>query len=98
ERLASRIDLGCGEDSNDAGGALRCRDLDRDEPGVRMRAAHEAGMQHPRQLDVVDVTAVPAEQALELTPRNARTDTAGGRCIRRHQLFPRSAMTASTAS
>ena len=74
ERLASRIDLGCGEDSGDAGRAFRCRDIDRDEPGVRVRAAHEAGMQHPRQLDVVDVAAVPAEQAFELTPRNARAD------------------------
>ena len=106
EGLASRVDLGRGEHSGDARRGLRGRDVERDEPGVRVRAAHEAGMQHPRQLDVVDVTAVPAEQALELTPRNARTDTSalqiGGTsrrcCIRRHQLFPRSAMTASTAS
>ena len=45
--------------------------------GVRMRTAHEAGVQHARQLDVVDVAAVPAEQALELAPRNSRADTGG---------------------
>ena len=44
---------------------------------MRMRAAHEAGVQHARQLDVVDITAVPAEQALELAPRNARADAGG---------------------
>ena len=33
---------------------------------MRVRAANEAGMQHARQLDVIDIPTVPAEKAFEL--------------------------------
>ena len=41
---------------------------------MRMRTAHKAGMQHARQFDVVDISAMPAEQPLQLAPRKARAD------------------------
>jgi hypothetical protein len=74
QRLALWIDIGRGENRGDARRASCGRVVYRDELGVRMRAAHKAGVQHARQLDVVDITAVPTEQALELPPRDARTD------------------------
>jgi hypothetical protein len=99
EGLASRIELGCREDRSHAGRAFRCCHIERDELGVGMWAAHKAGMQHSRQLDVVDVAAIPAEQSVEFTPWDARTNAARRWCIRRHQLLlARCAMTVSTAS
>ena len=98
ERLAFRIDVGRGEDGGDAGRILGGGNLDRDDLGVRMRAAHEAGVQHAGQLDVVDVAAVPAEQALELPPRDARSDAGRRCCVCVHQILPRRPITASTAS
>ena len=78
ERLAARVDVGRGQHRGDAR-RLLCRfDVDRNDFCVRVRAAHEAGVQHARQLDVVDVAAVAAEQPLQLAPRDARAD-AGGR-------------------
>ena len=77
EGLASRVDVGRGEDRGDARRVLRGLDIDRDDLGVRMRAAHEAGVQHARQLDVVDVAAMAAEQPLQLAPRDARADAGG---------------------
>ena len=74
ERLASRIDVGCGEHRRDARRLLRRLDVHRNDLGVRVRTAHEAGMQHARQLDVVDIAAMAAEQALQLAPRDARAD------------------------
>ena len=70
------------------GRVLRGLDIDGDDLGMRMRAAHEAGVQHARQLDVVDVAAVAAEQALELAARDARAD-AGGRRWRRDAISAR---------
>ena len=74
ERLALWIDIGGREDRGDARRASRGSDVHGDKLGVRMRAAHDAGVQHARQLDVVDVAAPPTEQALELPPRNARAN------------------------
>src|SRR5262249_56398855 len=88
ERLAPWIDIGRREDRSDARRAPRGRDVHGDKFGVRMRAAHDAGVQHARQLDVVDVAALPTEQALELPPRNARAN-AGRRClVYGHWAFP----------
>ena len=68
---------------------------------MRVRAAHEAGVQHARQLDVVDIAAVPAQQPLELDPRNAGADP-GVLCemLMDYDLSARAfaAITAATAS
>ena len=77
ERLASRIDVARDQHRGDARRLLCGFDVHRNDFCVRMRAAHEAGMQHPRQLDVVDVAAMPAEQPFQLAPRDARTDAGG---------------------
>jgi hypothetical protein len=48
--------------------------VDRDDPGVRQRAAEDGAVQHPRELDVVDVVALPADEArilLALQPTEA---------------------------
>src|SRR5262249_61521249 len=99
DRLPPWINTGRGEDRSDARRAPRGRDVHGDKFGGRMRAAHDAGVQHAWQLDVVDVAALPTEQALELPPRNARAN-AGRRClVYGHWAFPPAlAMTASTAS
>ena len=62
EGLASRIDVGRREDSGDARRALCWFDVKRHEVGMWMGAAHKAGMQHARQLDVIDVSAAPANE------------------------------------
>ena len=81
------------------GARLRGLDVDRNDLGMRMRAAHEAGVQHARQLDVVDIAAVAAEQALQLAARDARAD-AGGRERDAAVISagPSACITASTAS
>src|SRR5262245_62816690 len=79
ERLASRIDLGRGEDGGDPWRGRSRRDIDRHDLGMRMGAAHEARVQHARQLDVVDVAAIPAQQSSELAPRDAGADAGGWR-------------------
>ena len=78
ERLAARVDVARDQHRGDAR-RLLCRfDVDRNDFCVRVRTAHKAGVQHPRQLDVVDVAAMAAEQPFQLPPRDARAD-AGGR-------------------
>ena len=100
EGLASRIDIGRGEHRGDAGSGLRGLDVDRQDLRMRMRAAHEAGMQHARQLDVVDVAAVAAQQPLQLAAWDAGADAGGGRGLSGHASVPFAllALTASTAS
>ena len=41
---------------------------------VRMRAAHEASVQHAGHRDVVDEAAVPPQQRVVLEPGDARSD------------------------
>jgi hypothetical protein len=45
-------------------------------------------MQHARQLDVIQVAPLPAQQAIELAARNARTDagTINRRMLRHYDL------------
>ena len=50
----------------------------RDDAGVRVRAAHDRGVQHPRQLDVVDVAALAAQEARVLDAVDALADPARG--------------------
>jgi hypothetical protein len=97
ERLAPWIDLGGSEDGGNAGGALRGRRVDRNKPGVRMWAAHEAGVQHARDFDVIDIAATTAQQAFQLAPRDARADACHRCCVCVHQVLFRT-MTASIAS
>ncbi len=84
---------------------LRSGDVDRQEARVRMRAADEAGMQHARQLDVVQIASLPAQQPLELAARNPCTDAGAirRRAIRHYDLAPMllpplASITAATAS
>jgi hypothetical protein len=61
ERIASRVDVGGGQNCGDARGLFRSFDVDGAKPGMGMGTAHDASVQHARQLDVVDESAVPAE-------------------------------------
>ena len=74
EGLAHRVELGRGKHGDDT----RCDpsrfDFDGAQRGVRVRAAHEAGVQHARQLDVVEIAALPAQQPRELDSGNSRPD------------------------
>src|SRR5262249_51331061 len=92
EWLTQRIEVGGSEDRGDAGRLLGGRDVDRPDPGMGMRAAHEAEVQHARQRDVVDVAAAAAGEPLELATRNACTDAGmlrgGMRRFGHRQLFP----------
>jgi hypothetical protein len=78
ERRASRIDFASSQDRDDAGCPLCVRGIQRRDLGVRMRTPDKTRMQHPRQLDVVNVTAVSIQEPLELAPRHACADTRGG--------------------
>ena len=105
ERLAARVDVARDQHRGDARRLLCGFDVHRNDFCVRVRTAHKAGMQHPRQLDVVDVAAMPAEQPFQLAPRDARADAGGrggerggGNGKLRHQRRPRVVITASTAS
>ncbi len=87
KRLAARVDVGRGQHRSNAGGVLCGLDIDGNHLRMRMRAPHETGVQHARQLDVVDVAAVAAEQALELAAGDACAD-AGGREATRPSASP----------
>ena len=55
----------------------RGRGVDRDDPGVGERAAQDRAVEHPGQLDVVDVAALPADEAgVLLAPQAAEADRA----------------------
>jgi hypothetical protein len=102
ERLAERIEVGGREHRGDAGRSLCGGDVDRPDPGVRVRAAHEAEVQHARQRNIVDVAAAAAGEPLELTSRNACTDAGmlrgGMRRFGHQQFFPSLPSCAATAS
>ena len=71
------------------GAAQRGRRVDAADRGAGERAAHEARVQHPGQRDVVDVGAVPGEQAGVLDAVDARADVPGGAggCGVGHAIF-----------
>ncbi len=56
------------------GSASAVARIDAADQRVRMRAAHERGMQQPGQRDVVDEAAVAGQQRPILEPGNARSD------------------------
>jgi hypothetical protein len=57
-----------------AGQRERRRLVDAADRGVRMRAAHEGGVEEARHHDVVDVTAFAAQERLVLDAESARSD------------------------
>ncbi len=74
KRIAQRIEITRGKDRRYAW-RLSCRfGVDPAQPGMGMRAAHEADVQHARQLDVVEITAMAAQQPLQFPPRHAGAD------------------------
>ena len=109
KRLAQRVDVGGGEHRLDPGRQPRGVDVDCSYRRVRMRTAHEASMEHARQLDVVQIAAMAAQQPLELAPGNPSADAGGPRRdhfrIRHYDLSPMlwsftlsASITAATAS
>ena len=55
----------------DSGGGV---DADPHDARVGMSAPHECRMEHPRQLDVIDVPAVPAQEPGVLPPSHRRPE------------------------
>ena len=82
-RAKDRREIVEGEHGMDARQCARPGGIDVADRGVRMRAAHECGVQQARQHDVVDEAAAAGEQGPILEPRNSRSD----QCIHagRHQ-------------
>ncbi len=62
------VEVGADEDRADPWQRPRLAHVDADDPRVGQRAADEADVQHAGQDDVVDVGALPGEQALILDP------------------------------
>ena len=65
------VQVGGGEDGVHAVERERGSGVDATDRGTRVRAAHEAGVQHPRPGDVVDEGALPGQQAGVLDPGDA---------------------------
>jgi hypothetical protein len=73
-RQAERLEVLGGDDGRDVGVRERRRGVDRDDLRVRVRAAQHLPVEHPRQLDVVQVGALAADEAgvlLALEPAEA---------------------------
>ncbi len=66
--------LGARVDRDDSRQGPRLGDVDGRDQRVGDRAAHERRVEHPRQLDVVDVAAGTGEDAAVLRARHARPD------------------------
>ena len=84
----ARVEVGRGEHGVDAVEFERCGGVDAHDPRPGERAAHEAGVEHARPHDVVDVGAVAGEQPRILDAGDAGAGVAGrpggdvGRCGR----------------
>ena len=78
-------ELLAGVDRYDAGRLVRLLQVDATDPRVRMRRAHEAGVQGAWDLDVVDVAPVPGEQAPVFLAQERRADVAQLRSSRLHR-------------
>ncbi len=73
-REAERLEVLGGDDGGDVRVRERRRGVDRDDLRVRVRAAQDRAVDHPRQLDVVEVGALAADEArvlLALQPAEA---------------------------
>ena len=76
DRIA--VQLGSGPNRDDARQRSGRFSIDRGDPRVGERAACERGVQHSRQTNVVDVNAVPGQQARVLTSLHPSADVAAG--------------------
>ena len=83
QRRRVRGDVLAGDDADDARQRLGLRGVDRDDPRVRVRAADDRGMEHPGELDVVEVPALAAEEARVLDPVQALAEPAARHVARR---------------
>ena len=72
------VEVGGGEHGVHAGQGDGGGDVDADDARTCVRAAHEAGVQHPRPDHVVDERAVAGEQPGVLHPVDACTRVPGG--------------------
>jgi hypothetical protein len=82
---AERLEILGGDDRGDVRVRERARGVDRDDLGVRVGAAQQRAVDHPRQLDVIEVVALTADEArvlLALEP--AEADGPLGRLDRSH--------------
>ena len=73
-----RFQVRSGEHRDHSGQRPRRRDIDREHPAVSQRRAHERGVQHPGQLDVVDVPARAGQDARVLRTLDAGAGVALG--------------------
>ena len=71
-------DVGAGQHQQHAGRGLGLGDVDLLDLGVGVRRQHVAGVQHAGQHDVVDVTALPRQEALVLDPAHRLSDSEFG--------------------
>src|SRR5262252_9581427 len=62
-RFGVRRNILKGEDSRHARYGERSRGIDGHEPGVRLRAAQDSGVEHVRELDIVDERGLASEEA-----------------------------------
>ena len=70
-RQPERVEDGAGDDGLDLRVGLGGRRVDRDDPGVGVRAAQDRAVQHAGQVDVVDVVAPAAQEPDVLLARHA---------------------------
>ena len=71
---AVRLELAAGQHADDARHAFRRLDVDPDDVGMRMRAAHEHCVLHAGHHHVVDIAAGAGDEALVFLARNACAD------------------------
>ena len=93
-RLPVVAQVGAGEHGDDAVGGLRRRGVDRRDPRMRVRAAHDRHDDGSRQVEVVDVASAPSQQRVVFLPLQGRADVSslGGA----HAGLPAAEATAST--
>ena len=83
-REPERLEVLGGDDGGDVGMRERRRRVDREDARVRVRAAQDRAVDHPRQLDVVEVGARAADEArVLLALQAAEADRALGRGARK---------------
>jgi hypothetical protein len=87
--MRDALELGGGDDRDDAVEPASGLDVDSLKARVRDARAHEDAVRHPGQADVVDVAAAAAEDAVVLDAPDARADEPG--CRRRRAHAPGSA-------
>jgi hypothetical protein len=79
------------EHAVDAGERLRALGVDRDDPGVRLRGAHDRHVEHPGEDDVVDVAPAPGDHPGVLLAAQRLADPLAARRLlpgRAHAVTP----------